>query len=39
MKGQAEIFFEVKSGILYRIYKHPFVTSGKSVRQEMVPVQ
>ena len=39
VKGQAEIFFKVKSGILYRIYKHPFVTGGKSVKQEMVPVQ
>ena len=39
VKGQAEIFFEVKSGILYRIYKHPFVTGGKPVKQVMVPVQ
>ncbi|XP_073242186.1 uncharacterized protein [Porites lutea] len=39
VKGQAEISFEVKSGILYRIYKHPFVNGGKPVKQVMVPVQ
>ena len=39
VKGQAEISFEVKSGILYRIYKHPFVNGGKPVKQMMVPVQ
>ena len=39
MKGQAEISYEVKSGILYRIYKHPFVNGGKPVKQLMVPVQ
>ena len=33
MKGQAEVSFEVKSGILYRIYKHPFVNGGKPVKQ------
>ena len=38
VKGQAEISFEVKSGILYRIYKHPFVNGGKPVKQVMVPV-
>lgn len=39
VKGQAEISFQVKSGILYRIYKHPFVNIGKPVKQVMVPVQ
>ena len=39
VKGQAEISFEVKSGILYRIYKHPIVNDGKPVKQVMVPVQ
>ena len=39
VKGQAEISFEVKSGILYRIYKHPFVNGGKPVKQVMVPAQ
>ena len=33
VKGQAEVSFEVKSGILYRIYKHPFVNGGKPVKQ------
>ena len=39
VKGQAEISFEVKSGILYRIYKHPFVNGGKPVKQVLVPAQ
>ena len=39
VKGQADISFQVKSGILYRTYKHPFVNGGKSVKQVMVPVQ
>ena len=39
VKGQAVISFEVKSGILYRIYKHPFVNGGKPVKQVMVPKQ
>ena len=39
VKGQAEISFEVKSRILYRIYKHPFVNGGKPVKQVMVPAQ
>ena len=38
-KGQAEISFQVKSGILYRIYKHPFVNICKPVKQVMVPMQ
>ena len=32
VKGQAEISFEVKSGILYRTYTHPFVNGGKPVQ-------
>ena len=39
VKGQAEISFEVKSRILYRIYKHPFVNGGKPMKQVMVPRQ
>ena len=39
MKGQAEISFVVKSGILYRIYKHSFVNGGKPVKQVMVAKQ
>ena len=38
MKGQAEISFEVKRGILYRIYKHSFVNGGQPLKQVMVPV-
>ena len=38
MKGQAEISFEVKSGILYQ-HQHPLVNGGKLVKQVMVPVQ
>ncbi|KAL9958152.1 hypothetical protein ACROYT_G035127 [Oculina patagonica] len=37
VKGQAEISFEQKSGVLYRVYKHPYVNSGKPVRQVLVP--
>lgn len=36
-KGQAEISFEDKCGMLYRIYKLPFVNAGKPVKQVMVP--
>ena len=39
VKGQAEISFEVKSGILCPIYKHSFVHGGKPVKQVMVPKQ
>ena len=39
MRGQAEISFEVKGGVLYRVYKHPYVNSGKPLKQVMVPVQ
>ena len=37
LKGQAEVAFEVKSGVLYRVYKHPHVNNGKPVKQVMVP--
>ena len=38
VKGQAKISFEEKSGILYRLYKHPYVNGGKPLKQVvMVP--
>ena len=39
VRDQAEISFEVKGGVLYRVYKHPYVNSGKPLKQVMVPVQ
>ena len=39
MRGQAENSFEVKGGVLYRVYKHPYVNGGKLLKQVMVPVQ
>ena len=39
MRGQTEISFEVKGGVLYRVYKHPYVNRGKPLKQVMVPVQ
>ena len=39
MRGQAENSFEVKGGVLYRVYKHPYVNGGKPLEQVMVPVQ
>ena len=39
VRGQAEISFEVKGGVLYRIYKHPYVNGSKPLKQVMVPVQ
>ena len=39
VRGQAESSFEVKGGILYRVYKHPYVNGGKPLKQVMVPVQ
>jgi len=39
VRGQAEISFEVKSGVLYRVYKHPHVNGSKPLKQVMVPVQ
>ena len=29
VRGQAETSFEVKGGVLYRVYKHPYVNRGK----------
>lgn len=37
VKGQAEILFEEISGILYRLYKHPYVNGGKPLKQVVVP--
>ena len=37
VKGQAEISFEEKCGILYRLYKHPYVNGGKPLKQVIVP--
>ena len=37
VKGQAEISFEEKSGVLYRLYKHPYVNGGKPLKRVMVP--
>ena len=37
VKGQAEISFEEKCGVLYRLYKHPYVNGGKLLKQVMVP--
>ena len=37
VKGQAEISFEEKSGVLYHLYKHPYVNGGKPLKQVMVP--
>ena len=31
VKGQAEIYFEEKKGVLYHIYKHPFVNTQVSL--------
>ena len=39
VRGQAEISLEVKGGVLYRVFKHPYVNSGKPLKQVMVPVQ
>ena len=37
VKGQAEISYEEKSGVLYRLYKHPYMNGGKPLKQVMVP--
>ena len=29
----------MKGGVLYRVYKHPYVNGGKPLKQVMVPVQ
>ena len=39
VRGQAENSFEVKDGVLYRVFKHPYVNGGKPLKQVMVPVQ
>ena len=39
VRGQAETSFEVKGGVLYHVYKHPYVNRGKPLKQVMVPVQ
>ena len=39
VRGQAETSFEVKGGVLYHVYKHPYVNGGKPLKQVMVPVQ
>ena len=39
VRGQAETSFEVKGGVLYRVYKHPYVNGGKPLKQVMVPMQ
>ena len=33
VRGQAENSFEVKGGVLYRVYKHPHVNGGKPLKQ------
>ena len=33
MRGQAENSFEVKRGVLYCVYKHPYVNGGKPLKQ------
>ena len=37
VKGEQEVSFEEKDGVLYRSYKHPYVNGGKPIRQVMVP--
>ena len=39
VRGQPENSFEVKGGVLYRVYKHPYVNGDKPLKQVMVPVQ
>jgi len=39
VRGQAENSFEVKGGVLYRVYKHPYVNGGRPLKQVMVPAQ
>ena len=36
-KGEKEVSFEVKNGVLYRTFKHPLVNNGKPLRRVMVP--
>jgi len=37
VKGEQEVSFEEKDGVLYRSYKHPHVNGDKPIRQVMVP--
>ena len=37
VKGQAEISFKEKCGVLYRLYKHPYVNGGKPLKQVIIP--
>ena len=37
VKGQAKISFEEKCGVLYCLYKHPYVNGVKPLKQVMVP--
>ena len=37
VEPKAEISFEEKCGVLYRLYKHPYVNGGKRLKQVMVP--
>ena len=39
VRGQAETSFEVKGGVLCRVYKHPCVNGSKLLKQVMVPAQ
>ena len=37
VKGQAEISVEENFGVLYRLYKPPYVNGGKPLKKVMVP--
>ena len=39
VRGQAENSFEVKGGVLYRVYEHPYVNGSKPLKQVMAPEQ
>ena len=39
VKGHTENSFELKGGILYCVYKHPYLNGSKNMKQVMVPVQ
>ena len=39
VRSQAENSFEVKGGVLYRVFKHPYVNGGKPLKQVMVSVK
>ena len=36
-KGESEVSFEEKAGVMYRIFKKPDVNQGKPIRQVLVP--